>query len=476
MSYSKPSKTPYRVVLVASLFLLSVIAISVVFRRGGLVETVPPAEGRRSPWEGRVAKSTARREELGRPDEGWPRFRGPNGSATSDERGLPLTWSDDQNIVWKTDLPGPGASSPITTGDRVFVTCYSGYGVEGEKAAKQDDLLRHLVCIDRATGKIVWNQSLKAKLPEDLADRHLMDHGYASSTPATDGERVYVFFGKSGVFAFDLGGRRLWRADLDDFPGYMRVGSGASLVVYGELVIVNASVESSALVALDRRTGGEVWKTATLSPTTSSWSTPILVELADGKQELVTAVPREIWGLNPDTGKLLWYARSLPEGAQCTSLVAGGDVVYVVSGSGHAALAVRAGGHGDVTKTHVVWKANLGAYVPSPVVHDGYLYWVSDRGIACCVKAESGDVVYKERVPGAKDFYASVLLADARLYALSRTQGMFVLAAGPKFQPLAHNELASDGTQFNGSPAVSRGQLLLRSNRSLYCIGGTAKP
>src|SRR5580704_5638430 len=161
----------------------------------------------------------------------WPRFRGPNGSATSDERGLPLTWSDDQNVVWKTDLPGPGASSPITTGDRVFVTCYTGFGVEGGTAGKQDDLLRHLVCIDRATGRILWEKSVKAKLPEDRPNRMLSGHGFASSTPATDGERVYVFFGKSGVFAFDLDGNQLWHADVGDGLAMMGFGSGASLIV-----------------------------------------------------------------------------------------------------------------------------------------------------------------------------------------------------------------------------------------------------
>jgi len=403
----------------------------------------------------------------------WPRFRGPNGSATSDERGLPLTWSDGQNVVWKTDLPGPGASSPITTGDRVFVTCYSGFGVEGGTAGKQDDLLRHLVCIDRATGKILWEKSVKAKLPEDRPFGMLKGHGYASSTPATDGERVYVFFGKSGVLAFDLEGKQLWHADVGDGLAKMGMGSGASPVVYGELVIVNATAESDALVALDRNTGKEVW-TAVAGSGSSTWSTPILVDSSGGKKELVTAVPGEIWGLNPDTGKLLWYASALTEatGAQCTSLVAGGDVVYAVTGmTGNAAAAVRVGGHADVTATHVVWKAKLGAYVPSPVVHDGYLHWVSDRGIACCVKADTGDVVYKERVPGASDLYASVLLADGRLYAVSRTHGTFVLATGPKFELLAQNQLASDTTFFNASPAVSRGQLLLRSNRSLYCIG-----
>jgi outer membrane protein assembly factor BamB len=404
----------------------------------------------------------------------WPRFRGPNGSATSTEQGLPVTWSDEQNLVWKTELPGPGASSPITTGDRVFVTCYSGYGVGGGRAGNPEDLARHVVCVERATGEILWDKSVHAKLPEDRPGGMLAGHGYASSTPATDGERVYVFFGKSGVFAFDLKGEQLWHADVGDGLNRMGFGSGASPIVYHELVIVNAGIESSALVALDRKSGTEVWRAAANS-TSSSWSTPFLVEVADGSQELVTAVPGEIWGLNPDTGKLLWYAGALPEGAQCTSLVAAGDMVYAVSGmQGNAAAAVRVGGRGDVTKSHVVWTTNLGAYVPSPVIHDGYLHWVTDKGIACCLKADSGKTVYKERVPGARDFYSSVLLADGRLYAVSRTQGTFVLAAGPKFELLAHNELGSDTTLCNASPAVSRGQLLLRSNRALYCIGGTS--
>ncbi|HEV3022425.1 MAG TPA: PQQ-binding-like beta-propeller repeat protein [Pirellulales bacterium] len=405
----------------------------------------------------------------------WPRFRGPNGSATSAEKGLPVQWSEELNLVWKTDLPGPGASSPITNGDRVFLTCYSGYGVEGAGGSSQEDLLRHLLCIDRATGAIVWDRPVRAKLPEDRPAGMLMGHGYTSSTPASDGEQVYVFFGKSGVFAFDLEGTQRWHADVGEGLAMMGFGSGASPIVHGELVIVNASVESSALVALDRKTGKEVWKAAA-SAASSSWSTPILVEAADGQWELVTAVPGEIWGMNPETGKLLWYAAALPEGAQCTSLVAAGDIVYAVSGMrGNADAAVRVGGRGDVSQSHIVWKANLGAYVPSPVVDHGYLYWVTDKGIACCVQADSGELVYKERVPGARDFYSSVVLADGKLYAVSRTQGTFVLSTGPKFELLAHNELASDSSLFNASPAVSRGQLFLRSNRAVYCIGNHLK-
>jgi outer membrane protein assembly factor BamB len=400
----------------------------------------------------------------------WPRFRGPNGAATSSDDSLPVTWSDTQNLIWKTDLPGPGASSPITTGDLVFVTCYSGYGVSGG-AGSPKDLLRHLLCVNRDTGEILWDKTVEAKLPEDRPAGMLAGHGYTSSTPATDGQRVYVFFGKSGVLAYDLEGRQIWHVDVGDGLAAMGFGSGASPIVYGELVIVNASAESSSLLALDRTTGNEVWRAAADSAS-SSWSTPILVDTTEGKQELVTAVPGEIWGLNPETGKLLWYAGVLPEGAQCTSLVAEGDVVYAVSGMrGNAAAAVRVGGKGDVTKSHGLWTANLGAYVPSPVIHDGYLYWVTDRGIACCLKADSGEKVYQERVPGGRDFYSSVVLAGGRLYAVSRTSGAFVLAEGANFELLAHNELASDTTLFNASPAVGPGHLLLRSNRALYCIG-----
>lgn len=399
----------------------------------------------------------------------WLRFRGPNGAATSDEQGLPIEWGPERGVIWKTELPGAGASSPITIGKRVFVTCYTGYGVDRSEIGKPEDLRRLLVCLDRDSGKIVWQQETQARLPEDPAQGFLVDHGYASSTPASDGERIYVFYGKSGALAYDLEGNQLWQTDLGNGSSPMGWGSGASPLVYNDLVIFNAGAESQAIIALDGKTGKQVWKAAA-DGINGSWSTPVLVSNAEGKQELAIAVPEEIWGLNPATGKLVWFAASLSTPAQCSSLVAHDDITYEVSGRSNSAMAIRAGGKGDVSKTHELWRANAGSYVTSPVYHDGYLYSVSDRGVASCIKADTGEVAFKERLPGSAQFYASPIVADGRLYAVSRFHGTFVLAASPEFKLLAHNELG-DESCFNASPVASDKGLLLRSNRYLYCLG-----
>ncbi|MBM4094120.1 MAG: hypothetical protein FJ276_32645, partial [Planctomycetes bacterium] len=188
----------------------------------------------------------------------WSQFRGPGGLGISGQKGLPLTWGAEKNVVWKTELPGPGASSPITVGERIFVTCYTGYGVNSQEPGEVAELRRHLLCINRADGRIVWNREIKARMPEPPYRGSMQRHGYASSTPASDGERVYAFFGKSGVFAFDLDGRQLWHADVGF--GTHEWGTGASPVVYRNLVIVNASIESESLVALSANSGKEVWR------------------------------------------------------------------------------------------------------------------------------------------------------------------------------------------------------------------------
>jgi len=399
----------------------------------------------------------------------WTRFRGPNGSAISSARDLPADWSSADKILWKTALPGPGTSSPVTFGNRVFLTCYTGYGLVRSDPGNPDGLVRHVLCLDRRNGKLLWDKTVRLKRREDPYRGHLADHGYASSTPVTDGKNVYVFFGKNGVLAFDNTGRQLWRTDVGSGSAIAGWGSGSSPILYKNLVIVNANAESEALIALDKQTGKEVWR-APSSGVRGSWSTPILVDLPGGRQDLVVSVPDEIWGLNPDTGKLRWYAEALPGGALCTSLVADRGVVYAVAGRRNASAAVRAGGKGDVTKSHVVWTGSLGSYVTSPVVTEGYLYWVSDRGIACCVKADSGKVVYRKRLPGRR-FYASVVLADGKLFAVSRTSGTFVLKVGPKFKLLAHNRFTDDDSVFNAGPAISDGQILIRSDRYLYSIG-----
>ncbi|GAB4144660.1 MAG: PQQ-binding-like beta-propeller repeat protein [Planctomycetaceae bacterium] len=405
------------------------------------------------------------------PAADWTQFRGPNGSAVSQETGLPTSWSETENLKWKTKLPGYGASSPITWKDKVFVTCYSGYGTDN--GGSQSDLMRHVVCVDRNSGNILWDTKVKPYLPEDRAGGFLSGHGYASSTPVTDGERVYVFFGKTGVLAFDMNGKQLWKTSVGTGSAIRGWGSGSSPILYKDKVIVNASAEGLAIVALDKTNGKQIWK-AKADGLEGSWCTPVVVKGKDGMDEIVVAAPYEFWALNPKTGKLLWYADALPRAPICTSLVAHDGVVYAIAGRSNQAAAVRAGGRGDVTKTHVLWKKQVGSYVTSPVYHKGHLYWVSDRGIAYCVDAKTGNTVYRGRLSGARSLYASAVAADGKIYAVSRRGGTFVLAAKPKFEQLKRNQFASDDSLFNATPAISNGCLFLRSNKYLYCLKNSA--
>ena len=403
----------------------------------------------------------------------WPGFRGgPSGTAASDDTGLPTTWSDTENIAWKVPLPGNGSSSPIVSGDRIFLTCYTGYGQERGNPGDQQKLARSLVCLNRADGKILWEKSVPAVLPEDAYGGRMTDHGYASHTPATDGKKVFVFFGKSGVLAFDFDGKQLWQTSVGTGSGRMGWGSGTSVLLHKNLVIVNANAESQAIVALDQETGNQVWKAAS-SGYGGSWSTPVLLDVG-GKQELIVNMPDEVWSLDPNDGGLWWYCSGLKSSPN-TSVAARDGVVYTLGGGpgGSGAGAIRAGGRNDVTSSHVVWKKNVGSYVPSPVMSGEYLCWIDDKGVACCLKAETGEQKYRERLGGAGSTYASMIAADGKLYAVSRRNGTFVLAAGPEFKQLAHNKLASDTSDFNASPAVSNGCLLLRSDKFLYCISGS---
>lgn len=399
-----------------------------------------------------------------RASDNWPRFRGPSGVGISKATGLPLKWSETENIVWKTALPGAGASSPIVWGDHIYLTCYTGYLVPGESGGRLDDLNRHLVCVRRSDGEILWEQSAKAKLPEESGIR---DHGYAANTPAADAERVYTFFGKSGVFCYDHQGEQLWHADVgSNTSGW---GTAASPVLYKDLVIINASVESESLVALDRHTGEEKWRADGIK---EAWNTPLVVTTEAGDEELVVAMHGKVLAFNPVSGERLWSCDTDITWYMVPSAVAADGIVYILGGrSGTAALAVRVGGRGDVTATHRLWASKKGSNVTSPVYHDGHLYWMHEKlGIAYCSRADTGELLYEERLNRADQVYASTLLADGRLYYLDRSGCMFVLAAKPEFELLATNELG-DGSVFNASPAVAGNRLLLRSDNYVYCIG-----
>jgi len=395
----------------------------------------------------------------------WTRLRGPGASGISDDTGLPIHWSATENVVWKTALPGKGGSSPITLKGKIFLTAYTGYGLDRGNPGSQEDLTHHVLCFNRADGKIIWDKTSKALVPEQEYNKgHIDLHGYASATPVTDGESLFVFFGRSGVRALDLDGNLLWHVVVgSNVNGW---GSAASPILFDDLVIVNASIESESLVALNKKTGKEVWRATGIR---ESWSTPLVVDLPDGKRELVLSMHSKVVGFEPATGKRLWQCDGVPDYV-VPMTVADKGVVYITGGRSSTTLAVRAGGRGDVTETHRLWTLNKGCKVPSPLIHDGLLYWVSNLDTAACIKADTGEVIYHQRLPKRGAFYGSAVMAEGRLYAVSKLRGTVVLAVGKEFKQLARNDLG-DRSIFNATPVISDGCLLLRSDRFLYCIG-----
>jgi outer membrane protein assembly factor BamB len=311
-------------------------------------------------------------------------------------------------------------------------------------------------------------------MPEDGYQGFITEHGYASNTPVTDGERVYCFFGKSGVIAIDLEGKQLWRTSVGKESSNRRWGSAASLILYKDAVIVNAAEESQSIRALNKKTGKEIWQ----APGTAlelAYGTPAIVMLKNHQAELVVAAPSELWGLNPDTGKLQWYVEHLLTGNICPSIIADGETVFVFGGFRSAgSFSVRAGGKGDITKSNLLWSSRHSSYVATPVLHDHHLYWIDDRGQAFCVSAKTGEQVYRERVTGlesgGRPVYASPVVAGGKIYVPTRWNGVLVLPAQPEFKVLARNRFADDDSDFNATPAISSGQLFLRSNRFLYCV------
>ena len=399
-------------------------------------------------------------------DSDWPQLRGPTARGISGATGVPTKWSRSENIAWKTELPGAGASTPIVVGGKIYVTCYRGYNMPQQPGGSQEDLERLLVCLS-PDGKVLWEKTVPTKLPEQDTIRE--NHGYASGTPVADDEQIYCFFGKSGVFAFDLAGNWKWQADVGS--GLNGWGSASPLTLHGKLLLVNASVESGSLIALDKQTGKEVWRTNA----EETWHPPLVISLPGDKSELIVASPNKIAGHDPANGKELWscemdcgwYKVPIPTEHQ--------GIVYSIGGrSGETAVAVRAGGRGDVTDSNRLWTSTTGSNVSSPIYHAGHLYYASDsQAIAYCADAKTGEIKYEQRLSRANQIYSAALLAGGNIYYLDRSGTCFVVAAKAEFELVATNSLGSreERAVFNASPAVMGSKLLIRSDKALWCVG-----
>ncbi len=419
--------------------------------------------------------------------EDWSRFRGPGGLGVAAEAdSIPSQWSPEANMAWKTALPGPGVSSPIIVAGKVFVTCYSGYGLDQESPGDMNNLMRHVVAVDLASGNVLWQQDIKATLPEDpYSGVGVTAHGYASHTPVSDGKHVYVFMGKGGVHAFDLDGHALWQANVGQESDPTKWGSSSSPVIYNDTLIVTASAESQAIIGLDKNTGKELWRQEA-EGLDGMWGTPTLVNVDGGRTDLVMCVAKELWGLDPDSGKLRWFANATGAEQAYSSVITDADRVFVFTGRGGGSIAVKAGGSGDVSESNTVWTGTENASFGSPVRFENRLYTIS-QGVVTIVDAESGEKLEQVRLKGAQRTggrfgsldYASPIVVGSRMMYVNGSGQMFVFDLSNGAEQIALNRVTNEKESFGGSPAVSGDRLVLRSDKYLYCItdqGETVAP
>lgn len=421
--------------------------------------------------------------------ENWPHWRGLSATGVSPEKGLPTSWSDTENLAWKAQFRGLGISSPIVWGDRIFVTSQEGRGAwrpgprlfqQGDAAAAGERPLGGgspsasdagktvsfiVTALDRDTGRQLWEYEMQSEA--ELPTVH-EKHNLATSSPVTEGERVYAWFGTGQIVALDLDGNLLWKRNLGMEYGPFDIshGHGSSPIVYKDtLILLCYHPSASYLLALDSRTGSVRWK-LDRERGFISWSTPMVIETS-GPAELVVNSNHGMSGHNASTGELLWHI----EGSNrfpVPSPVQHDGVIYTSRGYRSSPfLAIRPGGKGDVADSHVLWRVGTGApYVSSLVYYEGLIYMVGDVGVVTVADAKTGERVYQERVGGV--FSASPVAADGKIYLLSEGGETVVLAAGRTPRILSRNRL--DARQL-ASPAISGGRLFIRSDDMLFAIG-----
>jgi len=382
----------------------------------------------------------------------WPRWRGAAGTGHSSETNIPVRW-EPTSIVWKVPVKGSGQSSPIVWGDRLFLTTAIDSGAG-----------RVVLCVDRKNGKTLWEKEVWKGTPE----KSHAQNGWATACCATDGERVVAFFGKGGFHCFDMDGKKLWSRDLGEFPGVW--GTAASPIILDNLVIQNCDAAGAGmLLAVNKNTGKDVWKTPRAAPEKGGWTTPVLVKVGS-KQELVVNGEKAVTGYDPQTGKPLWTCKSFA-GRGDPTVLPGDGVVHVINGQPGDIYCVKCGGTGDVTKTHMLWHTprKTGRDQPSPILVGKYLIVTSMEGIATCYDAGTGKILWSERL---NDKYSSSpVAANGLVYFQSDFGKTTVIQPGPELKVVATSTLGADGEVFRASLTPSLGQLFTRSDRTLYCIG-----
>lgn len=391
----------------------------------------------------------------------WPAWRGVRGDGVSYERGLPIEWDGARNVIWKTAMPGPGNSSPIVWKDRVFITTALDKGKR-----------RAVVCLDRATGKTIWISSIDFAGDEPTHD----DNPYCSATPTTDGDAVYAWFGSAGMIAYDMNGQELWRRDLG--PVRHQWGNASSPVLLEDMVIVHVGPSVKPfMIALNKRTGQTIWEHALPEEACKdekeykgSWSTPMIVE-HDDQKEMIMSLPGWVMGFNPYSGQEYWRCGGLSDLVYTSPLV---NDKYVIAMSGFTgpAIGLRRPGaeaRGDITATHRLWRVEKNAQrVGTGVLLDSNVFMLDDPGIARCIDAASGNVIWEQRV-GASS-WGSMLLGLHRLYVTDQMGVTHVLVPSREFNEVAKNPLG-DKERTRATPAFSDGQIFIRTYENLYCIG-----
>lgn len=421
--------------------------------------------------------------------EDWPQWRGPGSQGVSSETGLPVTWSASKNIAWKMQLAGTGASSPIVTGDLVVVTSQLGGGAAAHNgdprlarddrslsarenaigAVRSADGKTYLVveAFRRGDGKRAWIYKMPAV--GDQPDLH-EKHNLATPTPVTDGKRIFAWFGTGQVVALTTAGRELWQRDLArDYGSFENQwGHGSSPTLYRDLLILLSDHRTTSyLLALDAATGKQRWK-ADRPQGRVSHSTPVVVAAPSGDELIVNSEAR-VDAFRPATGEPLWHAGAERQ-TPIPSAVFHDGVIYMSRGYRNSDIwALKPGGHGDVSSTHLKWRlGNSGSYVPSIVHYQGLLYMTNEVGVMTCAEIESGLPLWRHRLGGI--FFASPVAADGKIYMLSETGETFVVRAGREAAVLAKNDL---GERFLASPAISGGTIFLRSDAALFAVRET---